>query len=333
MDLNSTIKELTKSIAGERQYWLVRTMGGDYYKQFVQGNYIAIGYNEVTKADIDEVLKTGDKAREILKEKIISIDEQDEINESYAASRLLTFQKDMKIGDVVIIPAKGSYNIQIGYIDSDVYEDNETIHFSGNCPFAKRREIKWVKDASRNSLNPKLQLMFNSRHIISDINDYSEYIDTMLNDFYIKDNQAFLVLRVKQENNIAANDITLIGDLLKIIDNFSEENNLENSSDDINIKISVQSPGDFLFYATKPETIFLLGLFIILLNGGTFKIEKWGFEIGTQGLITKISEFIDRRVDRKTQEAVIRKLQDLEIDDPKDLIEIIKETKNQREKY
>lgn len=333
MDLNSTIKELTKSIAGERHYWLVRTMGGDYYKQFVQGNYIAIGYNEVTKADIDEVLKTGDKAREILKEKIISIDEQDEINESYAASRLLTFQKDMKIGDVVIIPAKGSYNIQIGYIDSDVYEDNETIHFSGNCPFAKRREIKWVKDASRISLNPKLQLMFNSRHIISDINDYSEYIDTMLNDFYIKDGKAFLVLRVKNENDIAANDFTLIGDLLKFIDEFSNMHNLETSSNDIKIKISVQSPGDILFYSPIGGGILLLGLFILLINGGTFKLDKLGLEIGTPGLITKISEFLDRREDRKTQEEVRRKLKDLEIESSEDLNNIIKETKNKRALY
>jgi restriction system protein len=333
MDIDSTLQMLVKNIQGERQYWLVRTMGGDFYKQYVQGNYIAIGYNEVTKADIDSVIKLGDKAREVLKEKIKIIDTEEEINESYAASRLLTFQKDIKIGDVVIIPAKGSYNLQIGYVDSEVYEDNETIHFSGNCPFSKRREVNWVKQVSRDSLNPKLQLMFNSRHIISDINDYSEYIDTLLNDFYIKDNQAFLVLKVNHEESIAANDITLIGDLLKIVDNFSEENSLTVSSDDINIKISVQSPGDILFYATKPEVIILLGLIVILINGGTFKVEKWGFEIGTQGLITKISEFIDRRVDRKTQEAVIRKLQDLEIDDPKDLIEIIKETKNQREKY
>lgn len=332
-DLNSIVKSLTKSIEGDRQYWLVRTMGGDFYKQYVNGEYIAIGYNEVSKEDIETIIKTGEKAQELLKEKIKIIDIDEEINESYAAAHLLKFHKDMKIGDVVVIPARNSKNIQIGYIDSDVYEDKKTVYFTGNCPFIKRRKVEWIKEVSRDKLNPKLQLMFGSRHIISNIGDYSEYIDTFLNDFYIKDDKGYLVLRVKNENDIAANDLTLIADLLHFVDDFSKENNLETSSDDLNIKLSVQSPGDILFYATQPGSLILIGLLIVLITGGGIKAEKIGLDIGTKGLITAINEWLDRKKDRKAKEAIIKKLNNLEIEDPKDLLEFLKETKNPRDSY
>lgn len=32
-------------IPEDRRYWLVRTKGGEYYRDFFEGNYIAIGYN------------------------------------------------------------------------------------------------------------------------------------------------------------------------------------------------------------------------------------------------------------------------------------------------
>jgi hypothetical protein len=332
-DLNSIVKGLTKSIEADRQYWLVRTMGGDFYKQYVKGEYIAIGYNEVSKEDIETVIKTGEKAQELLKEKIKIIDKDEEINESYAAAHLLKFHKDMKIGDVVVIPARNSRNIQIGYIDSDVYEETEYVDLTGNCPFVKRRKVEWIKEVSRDKLNPKLQLMFGSRHIVSNIGDYSEYIDTFLNDFFIKDDKGFLVLRVRKETDIPANDFSIIPDLMTLLDEFTLENNIEVNSDDVNIKISVQSPGDILMYATKPEVLALIGLLILLVNGGEFNWDKIGLKVGTKGLITSISNFLDRRQDRKLKADLTKKLKNLEIEDPKDLLEFLKETKNPRDSY
>jgi len=332
-DLNSIVKSLTKSIEANRQYWLVRTMGGDFYKQYVNGEYIAIGYNEVSKEDIETLIKTGEKAQELLKEKIKIIDQEEEINESYAAAHLLKFHRDMKIGDVVVIPARSSKNIQIGYIDSDVYEDKETVSFTGNCPFVKRRKVEWIKEVSRDKLNPKLQLMFGSRHIISNIEDYSEYIDTFLNDFFIKDDKGFLVLRVKRETDIPANDFSIIPDLMTLLDEFTLEHNIKINSNDVNMKISVQSPGDILMYATKPEVLALIGLLILLVNGGEFKWDKIGLNVGTKGLITSLSNFLDRREDRKLKADLTKKLNNLEIDDPKDLLEFLKEIKNPRESY
>lgn len=62
------------------------------------------------------------------------------------------------------------------------------------CPFKKRRKTEWIKEYIRGELDPELQLTFNSRHIISNVNSYAAYIDALNNDFYMENRQTFLVL-------------------------------------------------------------------------------------------------------------------------------------------
>lgn len=330
--------DLLENVAPEieitRSYWLVRTMGGDYYSEYSSRGYIAIGYNEIPQNEIEEVIKAGDKAQKLLVEKIIIIDEEEEINKSYAASQLIKFHRDMKIGDVVIMPGKRSEKIRIGFIDSDVYTELNVSKDQYACHFDKRRRVEWVDEVVKGKLNPYLQLMFNSRHIISNVDHYSEYLDCIINDFYIKDNQSFLVLKVKQENEIAANDLSVIFQLIDIFDEFVDEQNLDIDSNDINIKISVQSPGDIILsIVDNPMSLFIFGAIMVFINGGSFKIEKLGLDISTNGLIKNISEFLDRRTERIEKKKVAEKLNKLEVTNPKDIVNLMKITKKDREKY
>lgn len=329
-----TLKDLTPEVETSRSYWLVRTMGGDFYSEYVSRKYIAIGYNEVPQTYIEEVIKTGNEAQKLLSEKIDVIDEKEDINKTYAAAQLLKFHRDMKIGDIIIVPGKKSEKVKIGYIDSAVYTETNVSKDKYACPFNKRRKVEWIDEFIRGKLNPKLQLMFNSRHIISNVDSYAEFIDSLINDFYIKDNQTFLVLKVQSENNIRANDFSGIFDVINLLEEYAEEVRMPLNKNDINIKISVQSPGDILLsIANNPGALFVLGFFILLINGGGFKIDKFGVDLSTPGLWKNISEFLDRRRDRITKKRIEEKLQNLKISDPEDIIKLIDKSKNPRKDY
>lgn len=46
-DFESLIGDL-KELNTQQNYWMVRTMGGAYYGEFVRGNYVAVGYNNIS---------------------------------------------------------------------------------------------------------------------------------------------------------------------------------------------------------------------------------------------------------------------------------------------
>lgn len=46
---------MVKILNDKTNYWLVRTAGGAFYDQFVAGNYVGIGWNEIS--DLDSLIK------------------------------------------------------------------------------------------------------------------------------------------------------------------------------------------------------------------------------------------------------------------------------------
>lgn len=41
-------------ISAERQYWFIRTNGGDYYQDFFESKSVGVGFNLVTLADVNK---------------------------------------------------------------------------------------------------------------------------------------------------------------------------------------------------------------------------------------------------------------------------------------
>uniref|UniRef100_UPI0040292AFA hypothetical protein n=1 Tax=Parabacteroides merdae TaxID=46503 RepID=UPI0040292AFA len=349
MDVNlKDFLEEKIEIKEDRHYWLVRSMGGDFYHEYISRGYVAIGYNDVTLAEIKFSANYEDKAVENLKDiieskVILSKDDDDDINPQYAAVQLLKFYREMQVGDIIVIPGKNSDHVAIAKIESTVYEEKEddVSKLSGICNFRKRRKIKVLNKLFRSKLNPKMQLMFNSRHIISNADNYGEYIDSSISDYYQKEGQTFLVLRVKEEDGIYADDFGLVPDLVKLVNDFSEEANLRIDSQSIKMKTCVQSPGDILMYATSWEAITILGLFIMLIKGGDFSITKehgLNIKVGTlseaaEKLLKSLSDFLDRKRDRKFKESLQKKLDNMKIETPEDLTKVMKEFNDKRKSY
>lgn len=334
------IKESVKVIDSEKQYWLVRTMSGVYYSEYSTRNFIAIGFNGLKRDYIKEVIRVGEEnAQKILAEKLDLIyegkldDSGKKVNGGYAAAQIIKFFKNMKVGDIVIIPSSESRKIKVGVIESEVYTGENISKDKSACPFQKRRKVRWSGEFYRTYLSPRLQLMFNSRHIVSNVDSYSNYIDSLVNNFYIKDEKTHLLLRVKTEEDISAASFSAVFDIFNLMDDFLEDQGENHSSEDIDMKISVESPGFISLVAADPSLILFFGLFILLLNGGHLNIERLGLRIGTDGLIHTISNYLDRRRDRISRKKIVERLESLNIENPEDLIKLIKETQNPRDSY
>ena len=54
-DLTSLIEHL-ESLTTQRNYWMVRTMGGNYYGDFIRHGYVAFGYDAITLEDLSTFL-------------------------------------------------------------------------------------------------------------------------------------------------------------------------------------------------------------------------------------------------------------------------------------
>ena len=329
---------LDPSINSEVKYWMMRTMGGDFYKEFVEDGFIAIGYNEITTEDLKALPESDNLSKDVLATKLKDRNENI-TNAGYPASQILKFYRYMKIGDFVVVPGRSSHYVSFGIITSDVYEaEDKYLHSADLCPFAKRRTVNWKKSTVKFKLNPSLQLMFNSRHIISGVDDYAQYIDSLLNDFYVKDDETHLVLRINTEGDINAGNFFAIYKIFEIVDNFCVEYGIPETTANLVMKIQLESPGNVRLSSKHLLILGLVGLSILSINGGGLKINagNFNFDLSTDGLIGMYNEYLDREVDRDLKESIKSSLDSLDMSTPQNMeyaVKLLEELNNSREKY
>lgn len=330
--MSLTLEQILQSlphISGKRNYWFFRTQGGDYFEDFVKANYIAIGYNKITLEDIKSGNTEDLSGREILSSRINKKYGDEENRPSYVATQLLKFAYEIKKGDIVMIPSASSHNITFGQV-------TETAAFSANttatsdCPYLKRKNVKWIKTIPRDSLDPNLYKLMFSHHTITEANAYASYIDKITNSFFIKNEKAHLVLKVEATSDIKAKDLFEMGTIaLDLLDDFSKEEQLSYNSDDFNVKINLQSPGDIELAGKVIGGVIILGIILVSIAGGgfTFKNEKGvDVSIKSDGIIEKIKSFLASRSNIKTKKALLEKhMKHLQIKDPEDLVKVLRE--------
>lgn len=331
-DIDELAKEI-KSIDDQTRYWLMRTMGGDYYPQFYKDGFIAIGYNEITINDIKHLPNKWKVAKKMLQD-MLSNRRRSLKNAGYPSSQMLRFAREMKEGDIVIMPASSSHKVSFGILKGKMYEEIENLHSAESCPFSKRRRVEWIKTCPRHKLAPSLQLMFNSRHILSEVGHYASFIDNLLNDFYTKGDNTYIVLRVKQNQNLSADDFTLVSDLMGLFNEYSEEYNLGLTSEDVKMKMRVQSEGDILAFAQSSQGIAVIGLIIMFIKGGTFSMNCGGFNMETKvpspgetfaKIVSSVNNFLNDRRRRVTIKKLSKKLDNMEIETPSSIIAMMNE--------
>lgn len=340
LDEFATILSLTPHFSASRNYWLFRTQGGLYYEHFKAGNFIAIGFDEISLYDIYESKKDEKKPYKHLAD-VIKQRFPEEKKPKYRAAQLFKFTYALKRGDIVIIPSDSSYNITIGEVEDTAVDLIENPVRPSNlsrdelaCPFKKRKKVRWFKEIPRRKLDPILYKLFLSHHTVSEANEYSNSIDTLLSDFFIKGDEVTMVLEVKTQSDIKARTLFQMGDsLLEIVDDFCKKNNLDFDTSDVEIKLNLQSPGRIQFRTKYIVIAAIVGIVVISIVGGGFKFESKttgiSIDLSTPGLIQKYIEFQDQQQLRSAQQQILDKhLKTLQVKSPDDLVKILEATKS-----
>ena len=152
----------------------------------------------------------------------------------------------MTIGDIVIVPSKNSNFFLIGVVDSEMYDGSSGIEDSEKtgikaCPFIKRRTVTWIKEIGRSSLPQKMYWVLSAHQTIFNVTDFSREVNSLLS-FIVKFGEEVTAsCFVSTDKGITIKDWHQLTSIL--IETTGED------SDEIDMKIDVQSPGDIALSA------------------------------------------------------------------------------------
>lgn len=323
------IKELIDSLTvfnNKRDYWFIRTQGGDFYKTFLENSYIAIGYDSINLSSIKNA--TNEKHGKKKLAETIKKQFPDESRPGYIGNQLIDFSYNIKKGDIVIIPSESSSLISIGeVVETPIFELKNNLGVT-DCPFLKRKKIKWLKqNLTFKQIDSNLISIKYSQRTVTKIKDeFYPFIDRIISPIYIKNDNAHLAINVQREENFPAYDVfkTWI-DLLDLTEEFGKEENVLIEKKDIDLKINVQSPGTIEFITYSVVGIIVLATLVTALIGAEYESNSrpFRFKFKSDGLIKKVSEFLDKKKDREFKESLTNKLIAMEIK-PEELIELLK---------
>lgn len=330
-----SLNEYVQTVEHSNSYWMVRTMGGEYFDEFVEKGFIAIGYDEIHLREVREIDLEDGVAVTQLKHRVAEI-YNETARPGHTVSQLLRFCKSIAVGDVIVLPGPSSYRLAICRVTGEVYEE---VNPHGECTFMKRIPIKVLRITTRLSLPPKAQFMFNSRHPISDITSYAPYIDNTVLDFYNKNNETHIVLRINTDDDVSVSTFYAIEQLFKITEDFCKEQGIDGDSSEVVMKVQMESKGLLHFVSTNKKFLALVGLGILFINGGGLKVSYGDFnlDLSTHGLFSNYSEYMDRKADRALLSSIKNSLDSLSIETPEDfqkaVIELYEKHNEARERY
>lgn len=270
-------------IPEDRNYWFVRTNDGKYFQNFYFKNFISTEYNEVPV----ELVKNNNKkvAMDVIKEEYPKHG-----NPGLIYTHLNRFINEMKAGDIVLVPSAKSEIIAFGKIIDDnlmTIKNEDEINFEEDSYFFKyKRKIKWLNHFEKENIDIYLMKLLNSHLTISNANNYSNYIDRTLYNFFKKGDQYFFNLYIQKQDDIPAIYFSkFLTSISNVIENSSNKIDIEYDILDLNLKTNVNSPG-ILELSGKIATVLPISLAIVGILGG--EIEVKGLKLQTEGLIEKL---------------------------------------------
>ncbi len=285
-----------KELPSEQKYWFFRTEGGTYYPDFCLNGYVAYGFDEFNKLeDFSESLTDPEKTA--LKEKFSTL-YPDEKRPGLAVNQMILFVSTMNIGDIILIPSAFGDSLSIGVIESNAYIytpkeeseddilDDDDIGYK-QCPYVKRRNVKWLSTIKKDKLDPHLFKLMCARNTITDATNYDMYIDRKLYPVYLKNNKVYVSLRVEQTAGISAFDMsTFLHSSLELL-NLLEDDSLKKELTSLEVKMMVESPGVVQFIGNAAAATILLGGISLFAFGASVDFEVAGqkYSIQSDGAI------------------------------------------------
>ena len=324
-----------RSIDENTRFWMVRTKEGYFFEEFIKNEFVALGWNRITK-DTD----LGKSNEESLKEEI-----KNYYNDSRpmgAINKCRNFISEIHEGDYIIIPNMGSTRIAIakageyyenaqnGYeqekdiitkIENAEYEVAQT-----TCPYRKRRHIKLLRIIDPAKMSYALKRAITNYHGLSNLDKYGEDILNCIYDCYEYQGTVTLAVNVGQKDPLKPRDIS------RLVNGFTEFVYAMAPNGDISIAINLNSPGpvrmklkNAVEHLTKRKTV-LIFLFIAITGG-----KGLGFELpGITGTIKEMKNMATELEKEKTMLAVEQeKLKTQKIDNVEKMMKIIEEAEKE----
>lgn len=329
------------SIPDERDYWLIRTQGGHLYDSFSENNYVGIEHDKISITEFNQIVKEfpGDKKKVVDQLKKIATNRYPEDQQpGIIANQIYRFSIELKKGDKVLIPYYNSDYIKIGTVASDdlIIVTPALKNITG-CNFILRKKVIWEGEYKRTDLDPFIFKIFQSHQAINNVTNYSEIIERSINNFFIdSDEVAHVILNILKEDNIRARDLFGLGyHLLDFVEGFLKHHNLPFNIDDIEVKLTVNSPGKLQLSSTQKTLVWIIALSTMLvlgggvmLGGGNAQIEVLGVkgDFKLDGLVNALNEYKNGEVKRNVANKLMNQMDTLQVVPPTDAIKIINES-------
>lgn len=294
-------------INSDNNFWMVRANKGEYYNDFVQRQYVGIGFNKISLEEAKT--KTNEQLHALFKERMPVDDTGKTIPEGTYTSwvgQLRRFVDELKPNDYILVPSKSSDYFSLGVITGqpneltqDQIDNLEIVEGRKNSPYRKRISVQFLTSFNRTDADPALYKMIYTQTTLSKINKYASYILRASYDAYISGDKLYLTFPVKQKENIHGRPFTSFTyHLTESYYNLTKKDSI--------IKSNVQSEGMVQLIVGLSS---MAGLFLILLVvlkskiGFTIDIDlkegKFSFKKEDKGIVAERIQ--DARFKRKTE--------------------------------
>ncbi|MCM1061774.1 MAG: hypothetical protein NC452_16010 [Eubacterium sp.] len=303
------IKEFSIPVRNsEQKIWMLRTESGKFYRDFTQNNYVALGWDKVSFADIND-----NEVSEKSKKEKISLLYPDELRPGLILSQLKTFYFKMKSGDLILIPSESSRQLYVGTI-GDVINSVEHIELEDGydkCEYSHKRRVKWIKPISP-AIDIYLNKALKSHQAVTDVTEYADLFYRNIFSHYIDEQSIHLTFQKNTNSNFSVCDsIKLQMAVIEIFKSVSEMYGLPDNSDTFKLKTAVGSPGiiEFIVENFNPANIVSVIMVLLVFGGTTSKDEngKTSLSIGVSSIIDRVNNLLNDHKNRELIGAQIRK--------------------------
>ncbi len=319
-DIISAVETVAKSIPQISDYtnfWMIRSKQGVFYNEYINGEYIAIGWNALT-----EFILSGSDNDDYYKQILKDNNYPDKVPGT-ALNKCRRFLDEIKAGDIAMVVGRSEIAFaKIG----EYFEDNSDrttaqkeleIHtqiengtyFGFNCPYKKRRHISIISKVDLSCAPPMIyKCLVSNRHSLSSLNEYADAILSCCYDLSFYSNRLILKYHVRQTKNINPIDFSLF--------TLSMATLIADNSLELTGKYNLNSEGDIVFFLTntgqeissflKDHLVPILLGYFILFGGKTAGIE---FPSSINTIKTLVSDFLYRKENKRIRVAEADKIE------------------------
>lgn len=313
----------------DTNFWMLRTKSGYFYNEFIKEKYIALGWNYIdsyTSYDKDNIERLKEMIKNYYHDKVPMT----------AINKCNKFINEIKEGDFVVIPNKGSSKVAICKV-GEYYEEkydtlNELLEIkkienkeceigSIKCPYKKRRKIEVLLEVSTKRVSHALSKAIGSYHGLSSLNDYATDILNCVYGCYEYGGDIFFSINIAKKSPVKARELSRL--MQGVSEVFCELSDDEN----VSVVINLNSPGKLTvklqkgYNKLKKGAVPLLILSVALFGGGVG--EKFDATGIVPGVIEAVKEIRTMSIEEKTAEA---ELQGKELDNYLKAMELVEKS-------